>query len=384
MKFKESFLKILKILGLMFVLQFPSLRVLYKYTAASQHFLIYFYLLLIFAVYWIIFSKQILSLLNNILNKRWITWVLAVVIILINFIVYPIADNLKLQGKGSDQDDAIIVTASNLALGKNPYEAHTYFTGNPLSPGPGWIILNLPFALKGLYFLLTPFYIILLLLLLRKITGGYFSGNLFIILCISSFAFWETMVVGSDMFAIGALFTLSICAIFYNVNKRKVLLALSMLLFAFAATSRIIFIYILPIMGIFLWRRTAFKYLVYLLVASAVTVLLHLIFYFWNPAVYTPLHLLAKGDRLLISGFKDYAVILTLAVLVFTYLKVNSDISSWIFFFALSLGVPLFFVSIGDLVNMRHFNFALWEGANYLLVIMPIYLAYITLSQKEF
>jgi len=340
---------------------------------------------MVFFAYSIFFKLPRLSeLIRTFLNRRIIFIAVIVLITLINFFVYPIADNLKYQGRGSDQDDALIVTAGNLVLGKNPYEAHTYFHSNPISPGPGWIILCLPFALKGLYFLLTPFYIMLLSLLLRKITGSYFSGNVFLILCMSSLAFWETMVAGSDMFAIGALFTLSVCAVFYSIDKGGILLFLSILLLAFAATSRIVFIYIIPVTGILLWKRSAFKHLIYLLAALAIAVLLHFIFYLWNPASYTPLHLLAKGGRLLASGLKFYAAILTLAVLIFTYLKVKSSISSWLFFFCLSLAVPLFFISIGDLINMRNFNLSQWEGANYLLVVMPIYAVYIALSQAEF
>jgi len=372
--------------GLLLFLQLPSLRPLYKYLPSGLHKLIPLYLLAVFFGYALFFKSPGLSgLIKKFLNRRVVLIAFIVLITLVNFFVYPIADSLKYQGKGSDQDDALIVTAANLVRGKNPYQAHTYFYSNPISPGPGWIILCFPFTLlKGLYFLLTPFYIILLLLLLRRITGSYFSGNIFLILCLSSLAFWETMVAGSDMFAIGALFTLSVCAVFYSIEKGGILLFLSMLLLGFAATSRVVFIYIIPVIGILLFRRSKFKHLVYLLAALAIAILLHLIFYLWNTASYTPLHLLAKGGRLLASGLKPCAVILTLAVLTVTYLKVKSNISSWLFFFCLSLAVPLFFVAIGDLVNMRNFNFALWEGANYLLILMPIYLVYLGLSQAEF
>jgi hypothetical protein len=378
-------LKDTRVWGAVLFLQLASLRVIFKYFPVYLHKFILLYLFITFFLYSMFLGKYgVFELIKEFFKKRVIFVILIILIILINFFVYPIADNLKYQGKGSDQDDALIVTGQNLIVGKNPFWAHTYFFTNPLSPGPGWIILNLPFAIKGLYFFLTPFYIILLCLLLRRVTGSYFCGNIFLILCMSSLAFWETMVVGSDMLAIGILFILSIGAVFYSMDKAGVPLFLSMLLLAFAATSRIVFIYIIPVMGVFFLRHSKFKHLIYLLAALAITVLLHLVFYFWDPVAYTPLHLLAKGSKLLTPGLKLSAVLLTLAVLIFTYLKVKNNISSWLLFFCLSLTAPLLFVSIGDLINVRNYNFALWEGANYLLVLMPIYVVYVVLEQLKF
>jgi len=153
------------------------------------------------------------------LSRKIVFIGLIFIVIVINAFVYPIADSLKYWGRGSDQDDALIVTALNLISGRNPYEARTYFHINPISPGPGWIILNIPFTLTGLYFLLVPTYLFTLLFFIKKISKGYYLPNIFLVLCISSLAFWETTVVGSDMFAIGVLLTLAFASFFYGINK---------------------------------------------------------------------------------------------------------------------------------------------------------------------
>jgi len=141
-------------------LQLPSLRAMYKYLPAPLHKLIPLCFLLAFFVYAVLFRTQKLFEITKVfLNKKSFFILLFILITLVNILVYPLADSLKYQARGSDQDDALIVGAKNLISGKNPYEAHTYFPGNPLSPGPGWLIMNLPFTTSGLYCLLTPFYI---------------------------------------------------------------------------------------------------------------------------------------------------------------------------------------------------------------------------------
>jgi len=372
-----------RVWGLVFSLQLPSLRALFKYLPTRLLFLLPVYFIATFFFY----SISLKSLNFSFRGKRILAGKsLALILILIltsaNFFVYPIADKLKLQMKGSDQDDALIVSAQYLASGRDPYLAKTYFTSNPLSPGPGWVILNTPFTLTGLYFLLTPFYLFLLAFILRKISGGFSLSNLFLLLCISSPVLWETMVVGSDMFSIGALFVLSVFLLYSG--KRPLVLFLSALLFGFAATSRIIFLYLIAIIALFFWKRDGLKGLIYPLVSLVVSLGLHFIFFLWNPHSYTPLHLLGKGNMLLGPGFKLAAVIFTFTALLLALLHLRDKLSSWLFYFWLCVAVPLFFVSLGDLVTLRNYNFSLWEGANYLIVALPIFLTYFCVSLGDY
>lgn len=371
--------KIFGIAGLFIVLQYPSLRALFKYLPAHLYWLAFVYLALTFLIYWYILSAGRFALTKwNWLNKRGTTIILILFILTANYLVYPIADSLKLQGKGSDQDDALIVTAKNLLSGKYPYEARTYHPGNPISAGPGWIILNMVFSLKGLYFLLTPFYILLLVLLLRKISGGFYLSNLFILLCMSSLAFWETMVVGSDMFAIGALFVLCLCGTFLSQAKPKVLF-LWMLLFGFALTSRVVFLYLALVVAILMWRSSGAKNLVYLLIALMVALGLHSLFYYWSPAHYDPLHLLSKGSGLLTPILKILCIFTLIASVIYAFFKATNKLTSWLLMFFLCLAIPLIFVSFGDLMISRQFHLADWEGANYLIVPIPVFLTYFVL-----
>jgi len=364
-------------------LQLPSLRAMYKYLPAPLHKLIPLCFLLAFFVYAVLFRTQKLFEITKVfLNKKSFFILLFILITLVNILVYPLADSLKYQARGSDQDDALIVGAKNLISGKNPYEAHTYFPGNPLSPGPGWLIMNLPFTTSGLYCLLTPFYISVLGLLIRKLSAGYYAANVFLILCSSSLAFWETMVAGSDLFAVGALFTVCLYFVYAGFGKSKLLSFLSAMLLALAATSRIIFAYIIAVMGILLWRRSGKKYIGFLVFSLVFAVLLHLIFYLWNPGSYTPLHLIRKGNRLMPFALKIPCIILSLSFILRTFFKAKTRFDSWLFYFWLCMAIPISCVSFGELI-VRGFNLTLWEGANYLIVLMLIYVVYFALGVEK-
>ena len=362
-------------------LQLPSLRALFKYVPARFNFLIFVYLLLcgiayIFFLQYISNKKQRYTFLAN----RFLFIGLFLFVVSVNFFIYPVADGLKAQGRGSDQDDALIVTTGKLLAGKAPYEGRTYYKSNPISPGPGWIILNIPFSHKNLYFLLTPFYLLVLALLIKKITGSYFFANLLVVLCMSSVGFWETMVVGSDLFAAGAVFVFCLYLFQRYLPGPGIPAVLGIFLLGFAATSRIIFLYCCGIIAVFCWKSKGTRALFYPFISIIIAVLLHSAFYSWSRGVYTPLHLLGKGSMLLPSAFKYIALICVGASLFLSLRNVKNELGSWLFYFWLCLIIPMFFVSMGDLIVLRKYNFGLWEGANYLLVALPVYLAYFCTS----
>ena len=89
------------------------------------------------------------------LGSRRVVTVVITAIAAANFVIYPRVDSLKNQGRGSDEDDAVVVTAERLVTGKRPVYVPTYL-GNPPFSGPGWALLVSPLAVGGAYALLTP------------------------------------------------------------------------------------------------------------------------------------------------------------------------------------------------------------------------------------
>jgi len=65
-------------------------------------------------------------------------WLLAAVLVVV-VLLHPMVD------AGSDSDEALTIASRESLCGRNPYRCHTSL-GNPLSPLPGWIVLNLPTA----------------------------------------------------------------------------------------------------------------------------------------------------------------------------------------------------------------------------------------------
>ncbi len=363
-------------------LQVPSLRPLYKYVPPKLHVLIFLYLVATFLIYAVILhGKGMTSRAQKILASGWLMVLFLAITLGVNYFVYPIADALKFQMRGSDQDDALIQVGWRLSHFLSPYAERTYM-GNPISTGPGLVILLWPFLSFSRYFLITPVVLVGIGYVLFRISGSFCRANLFMALCLSSLAFWETMVVGSDMFAIGGLCVLCLVLIYYKIESNIAYTILGILMLALCATSRIIFLYLVPLVGLFLWKRRPSLGLVVGGFSLLGALLIHVGFYLWDPPNYTPLHLLAKGGGLLPNYLKAGLLLASLAVAWLTFSKVTDNLTSWLLFLWIGLVTPLAFVASGDLWVHRHFDFALWEGANYLILPFPALVAYIALKAR--
>lgn len=363
-------------------LQLPSLRVLFKYLPPRLHPLIFVYFLAAFALYAdFLHDGWLKRRLQRILSSGWTMVGLVTVALGVNYFVYPIADALKYQMRGSDQDDALILVGNRLRHLVSPYAERTYY-GNPISTGPGLVLLLLPFLTFERYFLITPLVLAAVAYTLYRISGSFYPTNLFIGLCLTSPAFWETMVVGSDLFVIGGLLVLCLALLYTKIEQNRLYLICGILFLVLAATSRVVFLYLVPLIGLFLWkRRPSLGYTVAIFGLSG-ALLLHGLFYFWDPPNYTPLHLIGKGGVLLPGYFKIVLLLSALTVGWLTLTKVSDNLVSWLFFLWLGLLIPLAFAAFGDLVYQRNFQFAAWEGANYFLVSLAALVSYIVLKHS--
>mgnify|MGYP004181519497 FL=1 len=183
-------------------LQIPSLRSIFKYSGNYLFIILFIFFLFSISSLIIFIKKRGFFIFLSKSNWPWLT--MMVVITIIVYYIYPIADGLKSNNGGSDQDDGLIQGAIAILEGISPYSVTSYL-GNPISAGPGWIILLLPLSAFNLYWVITP------LSLLILIYSNYISGrsiyytNILICLLCSSLAFWEILVVGSDFIAFSAL-----------------------------------------------------------------------------------------------------------------------------------------------------------------------------------
>ncbi|MBK9285096.1 MAG: hypothetical protein IPM51_12385, partial [Sphingobacteriaceae bacterium] len=147
------------------------------------------------------------------------------------------------------------------------------------------------------------------------------------------------------------------------------------LLVSAVATSRIIFIILPPLLGVLLWKRNKYFGVGLAIIGLVLTLLLHIIFY-TAAEVYQPFHLFERAEINLRIPLIVLGGIVSAIGGFFVMLKVKPDFTSWLFWFAFSLTIPLIFISFGELKNVE-FNFSKWEGANYIFPAVPAILIYI-------
>ena len=364
---------------LFITLQFLAIRPLFKYLPERFHWAIFPYFIACFV--WYLLLRYVSRHPVNVVITFFDRWALFITffaaLITINFIVYPIADSLKEVMRGSDQDDSLIIAGMRLLSLQPPYSTTTYL-GSPMSPGPGWVILLLPFTITGGYFLITPVFLSATAYTIKILTGRLSWGNISVLMVISSLGFWELMVVGSDLWALGCTLQLCLVLIYFGRGRRLVFDVGLALMVALVVQSRIIFAYIIPVFATFLWKEDSKSAIRFFLLSSLFLFSFHGLFFAWDPTHYTPLHLLAKGNRLLTPYFKALTVVCSAVAWVLSLLLVKNTLRSWLFFFWICLIVPLSLVSVSALME-RSFNFALWEESNYIVPAIPTLVAYVCL-----
>jgi hypothetical protein len=286
----------------------------------------------------------------------------------VNVVVYPRADALKHQGRGSDQDNALIDLAGRIVHGQRPLYVATYL-GNAPSPGPAWAVLVAPLALTGTYALLTPVALAILVWIVRRAGGGGRGTALALLLPPSSPGFWELSVTGSDLFAIGVLFVV-LTAVAWRSRRTSVGESIALLILTLAAaSSRVVFAFVPLCVSLFMWRkhRSGFIW-----VAAAAVVVTGVEFWSWwpDPAGVTPLFLISKLVRQLGAGGVAVAILVAIAGAAVALVQLDERIDSWWRALWLLLVVPLAAVSLGVLAALG-WDVAAWQAAGYLEVAVP-------------
>ena len=366
---------------ILFLLLFlPSLRAIFKYLPNPIIISVLFGSFLLVFYYIILSNKGINHLLNKSTTLKWVVSTAIVLIIVINFIVYPIADARKTIGKGSVSDDAIIEPVKQFISNGKLYDVLLY-SKVPISPGPGWILLNTPFVIFNCYYLFTPFYIVVSIIVYLLLYRKKASPVIMISLLFSSLIFWDLMVTGHDLIAIGFSFALIVMLLFHyclesEVNDITPSIILISIFIGIISTSRVVFIFLPFLIGILTFRFKPKQSIFIVLLSFTTAVALHLSFYL-NSDYYQPFHLFNRGNNnvgmpLIITGS-----ILTLCLLIAAYFKIRKSLQSILLWFFILIITPLSFISLGEFLSYDK-RFALWEGANYLVPGIPVFLIYLS------
>ena len=361
------------------ILYIPSIRSIYKYIIPSPFLAILLAIVLFFLYQAFLFIIKSNKKLENILSSKIICSVYMIIISVLSYIIYPIADALKTKGQGTTADDALIEPAKNFLMGKPMYDLVLY-SGVPASAGSGWVILNSPFVAISSYWLFIPLYIITTIFIYYKIRKDIKTINIVIILLSTSLLYWNLLVVGHDLVALSFSFVMLTLVLHYfsfNREGRQGIIMISILaiLSGFIASSRVVFLAFPMLLAIFLFKFNKYKALLYGLLTLVTNTSLHLYFYF-DTYTYQPMHIFERAKDNVNYFFITIGGIITLVVVFIAFKKINQSLDSLIKWSFVCLAVPLCIIALGEL-NYYNFNIKMWEGANYFMPFIPLGLFFV-------
>ena len=374
------------IVALIFFVIVPNLRPIFKYSNFFQSTIFIIYALFVSVLVYLLQKNKFKFYFSKLLgNYRFIFFIFLLVSLLVWFL-YPIADGLKSQMRGSDQDDCVIIGVKQLVSLLHPYDKTSYL-GNPCSTGLGIILLYSPFVLFNIYCLSSIFLAYLCTYLIGGNSRNVYVASVFTILQFSSLFSMELLIVGSDLIFVGfGLVLLSFQTINLVLKKNTYNIFWLAVFAGFLSSSRINFLVIAPIISIFIfihWQRGGLLFALY---SISVAIIPSIILYFVDSSKFTPFHLLEKSNLLLQGGLKEVAILLSILAFLFSCNLIKKSIRLLPISLFLCLLPSLLSLSFSDLL-LRKVNFAMWEGANYLAPIIPLSFSiisyYVTKSNKN-
>ena len=178
-----------RVWALVFTIQGPGIRAIVRYAPAPP-----FALAFVFIAAFVFYSACLHGPLQPWLHRAGSRAAVIIAVLgavaALNVAVYPRVDALKAEGRGSDEDDALVTTAQRLVTGQRPVYVPTYL-GNSPSVGLAWATLVAPLAITGTYALLTPISLALLVWTVRRAGGGPTGTALALMLPVASIGFWD-------------------------------------------------------------------------------------------------------------------------------------------------------------------------------------------------
>lgn len=288
-------------------------------------------------------------------------------------LVYPEADALRLQGRGSDQDDGVIIAARALLAGRDPYAVASYL-GLPLSTGPGAVLAALPFVAAGWYGGVQLAGLSALGWALLR-AGGPAAALAWLVLMASSVAVWEWLAQGSDLLWLGCLIAaLAIAGPGWMTEPggdgpaRGRLVWIGVLA-GLLGSARVVLAGLPLLLALAWWRGAGLRAAVAVAVAGTVAAgLLHFVFWLPGEGDYMPAHLLGKGRALFAGGEGTLAVVLALTgLLVLALVRCRA---APVLVAAAGLAPPLATAALVQLAQTG-WSPSAWSGATWLALAAP-------------
>ena len=304
--------------------------------------------------------------------RRLIAPVVCLGIIFASVLIYPKMQELQKSGRGSDQPDCVITAARGMASADWPYDTAKLWTHDPMSCGPGWVLMQTPMIVAAGYrWNLLILWLAALLLLRTALSYDTIAGLLTLIGL--SAVMWVTASDGTDFLPFGIL----LAALFVAIQTRSRLYPLFLLLITLVVQFRFPML-ILPILFF------PYKRIYQGLVVSLSAFSFQMLFLLWRPQEYIaggPLHLFYKFTHTHLLGLSRwtatlevsavFAVMMALSVLFRRFVKTPWAGFSYLLLLTL---VP----AALDLVHKKNqfgslfAGLGIWEGANWMSGCLPL------------
>ena len=310
------------------------------------------------------------------LESGWFPILGVVAVGALNLVVYPA---MREVASPSTAPDALIEPARLLLLGAYPYAAE--LPGRvPVSPGPGWLLLNLPLVAWGLVPLLMPLYLGACGWALWSVRRQARSASVFLCLLLTCLNFLQKSVEGHDLFAVTCAMTTVTIAVWSSQSSPRRLLILGALA-GVIATARVPFLlHPLGVAALLLSdRRACFTFGV---PAFVVAIGLHVGFWLWGESVhaaYQPMHVFGRAQAALGGAGLVAAAMLWGAVEWGLGRRVPRHLADWLFHHWHLLFVPFALVGVAELLRADPIDLAHWEGKNYVTFTLPLLAASLAL-----
>lgn len=293
-----------------------------------------------------------------------------------NYFIYPMVDARKKSGKyGSTADDAVIVAVETLKGSGKLYDA-TLVTKEPISPGPGWLLMNSGFVLSDCYFLLNPFYLCIALFLISKYYKTYIT-NSFLFILMMALIYWELFFNGHDITAFSLGFLACMILIYENFRKEQGVFKIILMgiLIGLISTSRVVFFFI-PFIYFFMLKKDNKKNSWIILIASLVTFIGFNGYFYSINNNFQPAHLMHRAQTIMGTPLMIICALILICALYFVINKLQqNNLVDWLR--NMTIAFSVFFIPIGlaDLFRLN-FHFIIWEGANYFVPVIPFAILY--------
>lgn len=190
-------------------------------------------------------------------------------------------------------------------------------------------------------------------------------------------------MVGSDLIALGLGLVLVMTILPKIIAKKNTIyIVLVGALVGLLASTRINLLFIFPFLSILIfwhWKKGAFLFFLSALFFALIPALW---LYSLNPLEFTPFHLVGKAGMLLPPTAFLLAALICVGLGIFGLMLGRKSLQYGAASLFLSLAPMLSILALADIWN-RQWQWEQWEGANYLMPILPLTTLLLTQFRKS-